>query len=83
MQPFPTHTEKAIKQPSALATASLPRKALSREFIRLMKTKDLRIKSLQLFELTIWILMQENKCMEIFYKFLFNEEMAFCQCKKP
>jgi len=32
MQPFPTHTEKSLKQPSASATASLPRKALSRKF---------------------------------------------------
>jgi len=38
MQPVATTpTEKPLKQPSALATASLTRKALSREFIRLIK----------------------------------------------
>ena len=32
-----THTEKALKQPSALVTASLSTNTLSREFIRLTK----------------------------------------------
>jgi len=39
MQPVQQHTEKASRQPSALATASLSTNTLSREFIRLIKIK--------------------------------------------
>jgi len=37
MKSFPTHTEKALKQHSALATASLPKKVLSREWALMIK----------------------------------------------
>jgi len=38
-----TPTEKASRQPSALATASLSTNTLSREFIRLRKMKVLKL----------------------------------------
>jgi len=39
-----THPEKASRQPSALATASLSTNTLSRECIRLMKMKVLKLR---------------------------------------
>jgi len=43
MQPVQQHTEKASRQNSALATASLLTNTPSREFIRVIKMKVLKL----------------------------------------
>jgi len=66
-----THTEKSWRQPSALATASLSRNTLSREFIRLIKMKVLKL-GIWSSRFMIWAFwthhlvacVRENKCMD-------------------
>jgi len=57
MQPVPTtHTEKQRKQPSALATVNLTRKALSWGFIRQIKMKVLKMGIWSSSHFMIWAL---------------------------
>jgi len=73
MQPLPTlHTEKASKPQNDLQHCLLlacQESLLSRELIRLIKMKVFEdghlIKSFELFEFTIWLLVQGKKHMEL------------------